>query len=144
VPSVPLLSTCSSDLLYSRVCNLMCRRPIHLLPLAHGARISLLVYPANSIRSDTWPRRRWCYNMYSIDRGLWCWDATTPAARDDARSQLRGLRGVFSFSFKVHACQGRVTLPCKSLRGVPGSNNIAIILRFTLFTYTSPLPEPKL
>jgi len=54
--------------------------------------------------------------MCAIDNGLWCWDATTQAASDDPPSQHRGWRGVLSFSFEVHACQGRVTLSCKSLR----------------------------
>jgi len=61
--------------------------------------------------------------MFSIDSGLWCWDATTQAASDDASSQRRGWRGVLSFSFEVRMRQGRVTLPCKSLRGVHASNN---------------------
>jgi len=56
--------------------------------------------------------------MCSIDSGLWCWDVTNQAASDDAPSQHRGLRGVLSFSFEVGVHQGRVTLPCKSLRGV--------------------------
>ena len=60
--------------------------------------------------------------MRSIDSGLWCWDATTQAASDDAPSQRRGWRGVLSFSFEVRMCQGRVTLPCKSLRGVRAPN----------------------
>jgi len=60
--------------------------------------------------------------MCSIDSGLWCWDATTLAASDDAPSQRRGWMGVLSFSFEVRVHQGRVTLPCKSLRGVPAPN----------------------
>ena len=60
--------------------------------------------------------------MCPIDRGLWCWDATTQAASDDAPSQRRGWRGVLSFSFEVRVRQGRVTLPCKSLRGVRAPN----------------------
>ena len=60
--------------------------------------------------------------MCSIDSGLWCWDATTQAASDDAPSQRRGWRGVLSFSFKVRMRQGRVTLPCKCLRGVRAPN----------------------
>jgi len=60
--------------------------------------------------------------MCSIDSGLWCWDATTQAASDDAPSQRRGWRGVLSFSFEVRVRQGRVTLPCKSLRGVRAPN----------------------
>jgi len=63
-----------------------------------------------------------CYKMCSIDSGLWCWDATTQAASDDAPSQCRGWRGVLSFSFEVRVRQGRVTLPCKSLRGVRAPN----------------------
>jgi len=31
---------------------------------------------------------------------------------------------VLSFSFEVGMCQGRVTLPCKSLRGVRAPNNL--------------------
>jgi len=60
--------------------------------------------------------------MGSVDSGLWCWDATTQAACDDAASQRRGWRGVFSFSLEVGVCQGRVTLPCKSLQGVRAPN----------------------
>jgi len=60
--------------------------------------------------------------MCSIDSGLWCWDATTQAASDDAPSQRRGWRGVLSFSFEVRMRQGRVTLPRKSLRGVRAPN----------------------
>jgi len=60
--------------------------------------------------------------MCSLDSGLWCWDATTQAAGGDAPSQRRGWRGVLSFSFKVGVRQGRVTLPCKSLRGVRAPN----------------------
>jgi len=60
--------------------------------------------------------------MCFIDSGLWCWDATTQAASDDALSQRRGWRGVLSFSFEVGMRQGRVTLPCKSLRGVRAPN----------------------
>jgi len=60
--------------------------------------------------------------MCSVDSGLWCWDATTQAASDDAPSQRRGWRGVLSFSFEAGMRQGRVTLPCKSLRGVRAPN----------------------
>jgi len=60
--------------------------------------------------------------MCSIESGLWCWDATTQAASDDAPSQRRGSRGVLSFSFEVGVRQGRVTFPCKSLRGVRAPN----------------------
>ena len=60
--------------------------------------------------------------MCSIDSGLWCWDTTTQAASDDAPSQRRGWRGVLSFSFEVRVRQGRVTLPCNSLRGVRAPN----------------------
>jgi len=62
--------------------------------------------------------------MCSSDSGLWCWDATTQAASDDAPSQRRGWRGVLCFSFEVRVRQGRVTLPCKSLRGVRAPNNL--------------------
>jgi len=67
--------------------------------------------------------------MCSIDSGLWCWDGTTQAASDDAPFQRRGWRAVLSFSFKVRVCQGRVTLPCRSLRGVRAPNrNICCFL----------------
>jgi len=68
--NVPLPPTHSSDNLSSSGCNLMRRRPVHLLPLASGARRSPLIYPANGIRWDGRPRRIWCYKMCSIDSGL--------------------------------------------------------------------------
>jgi len=102
----------------------MRRRAIHLFPLAYGARRSPLIYPANRIRSHGRPRRIRCYKMCSIDSGLWCWDATTQAASDDAPSQRRGWSGVLSFFFEVRVREGRVTLPCKSLRGVHAPNRI--------------------
>jgi len=122
VRSVLLPSTHSSDCLSSSVCNLIGHRPIHLFPLASGVRRSPLIYPANGIRSDRRPRHIRCYKMCSVDSGLWCWDATTQAASNDAPSQPRGWRGVLSFSFEVGVHQGRVTLPCKSLRGVRAPN----------------------
>ena len=64
--------------------------------------------------------------MCSVDIGLWCWDATTQAASDDALSQRRGWRGVLSFSFEVGVRQGRVTLPCISLRGVRVPNSLLL------------------
>jgi len=126
VRNVPLLPTYASDCLSSSVCNLMRCLPIPLLPLASGVRRSPLIYPANRIRSDRWPRRIRCYKMCSIHSGLWCWDSTTQAASDDAPSQRRGCqwRGVLSFSFEVRVRQGRVTLPCKSLRGVRAPNTV--------------------
>jgi len=60
--------------------------------------------------------------MCFIDSGFWCWDATTPAASDAGPSQRRGWCAVLSFSFEVRVRQGRVTLPCKSLRGVRAPN----------------------
>ena len=84
--------------------------------------MSPLIYPANRIWSDGRPRHIRCYEMCSIDSGLWCWDATTQAASDDAPSKRRGWRGVLSFSFEVRVRQGRVTLPCKSLQGVRAPN----------------------
>jgi len=65
--------------------------------------------------------------MCFVDSGLWGWDATTQAASDDGPSQRRGWRGVLSFSFEVGMRQGRVTLPCKSLRGVRAPNTISRI-----------------
>ena len=111
VQNVPLPSTLWSDNLSLSVCNLMRCYPMHLLPPAHGARRSPLIYPANRIRLDRQPRRILCYKMYFNNSGLWCWDATTQAASDDAPSQRRGRRGVLSLFFKVRAHQGRVTLP---------------------------------
>ena len=125
VRNVLLPSTHSSASLSSSVSNLMRRRPIPLLPLAQGARRSPHIYPANRIRSDGRPRRIRCYEMCSIDSGLWCWDTTTQAASDDAPSQRRGWRGVLSFSFEVRVRQGRVTFPCKSLQGVRAPNSVA-------------------
>jgi len=74
------------------------------------------------MRSDGRPRHIRCYKMCSVDGGLWCWDATTAPARDDSPSQRRGWRGVLSFSFAVGVNQGRVSLSCKSLRGVHAPN----------------------
>jgi len=122
VRNVPLPSTHSSDCQSSSVCNCICRHPIHLPLLASGARRSPLIYPADRTRSDGRPRRIRCYKMCSLDSGVWCWDATPQVASDDAPSQRRGWRGVLSFSFEVRVHQGRVTLPCKSLRGVRAPN----------------------
>jgi len=72
VQNVPLPATYHSVGLSSRVCNLTRRRPIHLPLLAYGVRRSPLIYPANRILSDGRPRRIRCYNMCSIDSGLWC------------------------------------------------------------------------
>jgi len=112
--NVPVRSTHASDFPSSSFCNLMRRCPIHLLPLAYGARMSLLTYPANRIRSVGRPRCIPCYKMCSNDSGLWCWDATTQVASDDSRFQRRSWRGVLSFFFEVRARQGRVTLSQKS------------------------------
>ena len=90
-----------------------------------GCSNSPLIYPANRTRSDRRPRRIRCYKMCSIDSGLWCWDATTDAVSDDGPSQRRGWWGVFSFSFEVRVRQGRVTLPCKSSRGVRAPNSMS-------------------
>jgi len=100
----------------------MRRHPPHLLPPTYGARRSSLIYPASRARSDGRPRRIRCYKICSIDTGLWCWDATTPAASDNASSQCRAWRLVLSFSYEVCVRQGRVTLPCQSLRGVRALN----------------------
>jgi len=123
VKSVPLHTTHSSDCLSSSVCNLWRRCPIHLLPLAQGARRCPLIYPPNGIRPDGRPRRIQCYNMCSLDSRHWCWDATAQAGSDDTLSQRRGWRGVLSFSFEVRMRQGRVYFPCKSLREVRAPNN---------------------
>jgi len=120
--NVPLPSTHSSDSLSSSVCSIMRRHPIHLLPPALRARRSPLIYPEDRILSGGRPRRIWSYRMCSIDSGLWYWDATTQAASDDRPSQRRSWRRVLSFSFEVCVRQGRVTLPCKSLRGVRAPN----------------------
>jgi len=76
--NVPLPSTHSCDSLSSSVYSLMRRCPIHLPPPAYGARRSPLIYPANRIRSERWPRRIQCLKTCSNDSGLWCWEATTP------------------------------------------------------------------
>jgi len=111
VRSVPLPLTHPSDCGSSSVCNLMRRHPIHLFRPASRDRGPPLVYPVNGIRSDRWLRRIRSYQLGSNHRRHWCWDSTTQPARDDAPSQRRGWRGVLSFSFQAHACQGRVTLP---------------------------------
>jgi len=56
--------------------------------------------------------------MLSNDSALWCWDAATQGACDDSPSQCQDWRGVLSCSVEDRACQGMVTLPRKSLRGV--------------------------
>jgi len=122
VRNVPLRPTHYSDCLSSSVCNLWRRHPTHPLPSASGVGRPPLISPANRIPSDGWPRRIWRYKICSIDSALWCWDTPTPASSDDAPSQRRGWICVFSFSFEVRVCQGRVTLPCKSLRGVRAPN----------------------
>jgi len=121
--NVPLPSTNSPDCLSSSVCNLIHRCPIHLLPIASGARRSPLIYPSNRIQADGRPQRIRYYQVCSNDRGLWCWDATTQAASDDSGSQRRGWRGVLSFFFGVRARQCRVTLSQKSLWGVCAPNS---------------------
>jgi len=122
VQNVLLPPTHWSDCLFSSVCNLMRCGLIHLLPLAYGASRSPLIYSVNRIWSDRQPRHIQCYKMCSNDSGLWCWDATTWVASHYAPSQRRGWRRVLSLFFEVRACQGRVTLPSKSLQGVRGSN----------------------
>jgi len=134
---IPLPSTHPSDNLSSSVYNLMRRPPIHLLPPAYGARRSPHIYPANRIRWVGRPRRILCYKKSSIDSGLWCWDATTQAASDDAPFQRRGWRGVLSFSFEVGMRQRRVTLPCKSLQGVRAPNSLHPSFP-SLSTYRAP------
>jgi len=85
------------------------------------------MYLANRIRSDRGPRRIRCYKMCSIGSGHWCLDATTQAPCDDTPSQRWGWRGVLSFSFEVRVRQGRVTFPCKSLRGVRAPNRFCMV-----------------
>jgi len=87
----------------------------------------------------------WCYKMCSIDSGLWCWDARTQAASDDAPSPRWAWGGLLSFSFEVCGRQGRVTLPCKCLRVVrapntcsPSSKCSSLILNVC---YTISLPS---
>jgi len=111
-------STYCSDGICSIVGDFIRRLPIHMLQPAYGARRSPLIYPANRIRSYGRLRHIRCYKLCHNDNGLWCWDATTQAAIDDAPCQRRSWRGVSSFFFKVRAHQGRVTLSQKSLRGV--------------------------
>jgi len=76
--------------------------------------------------------------MCSTDSSLWCWDATTQGATDEAPSQRRSWKGFLSFSFKVRACLGRVTLPCKSLRGVRAPNTT----RYAMHPVTLDLSFP--
>jgi len=120
--------THSYNWLSSSVCSFMRRRPFHLPPPAHSARTSPLIYAANRIRPVRPPQRIRCYKMCSSDSGLWCWDATTQVASDEAPSQGQGWRAVLSFSFEVRACQGRVTLPCKSLPGARAPTIFFLIL----------------
>jgi len=122
--NVQLPSTHSSDCLSSSVCNLRRHRPIHLPPLAQGARRSPLIYPATRIRSDGRRRPILCYRMCSIHSGLWCWDTANEAASADVPSQTSGWRGVLYLFFEVRVRYGRVTLPCISLRGVRAPNTM--------------------
>jgi len=101
--NVPLLLTHSSDGLSWSVGNFMRGCPIHLLSLASGARRFPPIYPVNGTRLDWWPRCIWCYKLCFNDSGLWCWDATTQAASDDALSQRQGWRGLLFLFFEVHA-----------------------------------------
>jgi len=83
--------------------------------------------------------------MCSIDCGLWCWDATNQAACHDAPSQRRGWRGVLSFSLEVGVRQGRVTLPCKALRGesvgLTRTPHFEVFVRILYVYYTIYLPS---
>jgi len=81
--------------------------------------------------------------MCYIDGGLWCWDATTHVASEDAPSQRWGWRGVLSFSFEVHVHQGRVTLPCKSLRGVRAPNTNMVLARSLNVLHLIFSPDPS-
>jgi len=118
VQNVPLRSAHTSHRLFLRVCNLM-HLPLIQLPLhAKGARRSPLIYPANRIHWDRWPRCIWCYQMSFNDDGLWCWDATSLLLAGDPPSLRWGRRGLLSLFFQVHAHQGTVTVPRKSLSGV--------------------------
>jgi len=103
VEVVLLPSTYSLDCQSSSVCNLMRRCPIPFHLPASGARGPPLISPGSRAWSDSRPRRIRCSKMCSIESGLWCWDATTHVACDDAPSQHRGCRGVLSFAFKVRA-----------------------------------------
>jgi len=116
-------STHSSHYLSSSVCNLMRHGPIHSPLLAYGAWRCPTIYPANRIPSDRRPRHIPYYKMCSNYSDLWCWDATTQAAGDDAPSQRRGSREVLSLFFKVHLRQGRVTLSQESVREVCAPNS---------------------
>jgi len=62
--------------------------------------------------------------MFFNNSGLWGWDAIIQTASDEAPFQCQGWRGVLSFFFEVHAGQGRVTLPQKSLREFPAPNTL--------------------
>ena len=120
--NIPLTATNPSDCLSSSGCNLMRRRLIHLLPLAHGAQRSPLIYSANRIWSDGWLRHIRYYKISCNESVHWCWDKTTQVASDDEPFQRCGWRGVLSLFFKVRACQGRVTMLLESLRGVSAPN----------------------
>jgi len=123
--NVPLPLNHSSESLSSSVCNLICRHLIYVPTPAQGAQRSPLILPMHRIRSDGRPRPVRCYSMCSNACGLWCWDATTQAATDEARLQRRGRRPVLSCFFKVRAHQGRVTVPSKSVQGFRAPNSIS-------------------
>jgi len=83
--------------------------------------------------------------MCSIESGLWCWDTTTQAASDKAPSQRRGWSGVLSFSFEVRVRQRRVTLRCKSSRGLRAANMSSplrsVLPEYTMSIYTIYFPS---
>jgi len=137
--NISLPSTHCSDDLSSSVCNLMRRHPIHLLTLAHGAPRSPSIDPANRIRSQRRPLLIQYYKVSSNDSGLWCWDATTQAASDDAPSQLRGCRVLLPFFFKVCVRQGRVTLSQKSSLEVRAPNTYVPFLSWLTSSANNPL-----
>jgi len=53
--------------------------------------------------------------VFGVGRQLPRWPLMT-------RRPNGGASGVISFSFEVRACQGRLSLPCKSLRGIRAPN----------------------
>ena len=103
--------------------------PVPQLPLAYGAWRSPLIIPGNRIQLAGGPRHIQCYKIYSNDRGICCWEATTQLSGNDPPFQCCSRRGVVSFFFQVRAPEGQVTFLPTFLQGVCAPNSQEIIAK---------------